>query len=149
MAERDVRSCGSCPCNDWEMSTCQLEPSPRGNDHRTWDNSDEESNVFAIAAFASGADFTKERAADELAVLFGPRARDFVDLEVVDWGESIYGVPKGQKGRHHNYGMLKNTNFMERVIWSGTESERDHGHMEGAVKSGKRAASELLALSRE
>ena len=33
-----------------------------------------------------------------------------------------------------------------KVIFSGTESENGHGHMEGAVISGKRAADDVMAV---
>ena len=92
--------------------------------------------------------------------LFGPEAACYETIEIKTWngekeeggggggGGGIFGVRAEQRGRHYNYGGLKGRTLpgLERVIFAGTESEAEHGHMEGAVKSGQRAARDLRKL---
>ena len=88
---------------------------------------------------------------DGLVRRFGPRAShpsDFV--ETAWWSEewtrgcSMAHYPVGILSRH---GHLLQEPF-GRIHWAGTETATtSHGAIDGAVRSGERAASEILALS--
>ena len=87
---------------------------------------------------------------DALTARFGPRAatpRDFVETawwkEAWTRGCSVAHLPPGVLTR---YGHLLREPF-GRVHWAGTEtSTTSHGAMDGAVRSGERAAREILEL---
>jgi monoamine oxidase len=85
---------------------------------------------------------------DELTDRFGPRAaepREFVETAwwTEEWtrGCSMAHFPPGMLTR---YGPLLRDPF-DRVHWAGTETATiSHGAMDGAVRSGERAAAEIL-----
>jgi monoamine oxidase len=85
---------------------------------------------------------------DELTDRFGPRAaepREFVETAwwTEEWtrGCSMAHFPPGMLTR---YGPLLREPF-DRVHWAGTETATiSHGAMDGAVRSGERAAAEIL-----
>ncbi|HET6794870.1 MAG TPA: NAD(P)/FAD-dependent oxidoreductase [Acidimicrobiales bacterium] len=85
---------------------------------------------------------------DALVRRFGPRAAQPVDLVETAWwsepwsrGCSMAHLPPGVLSRHgHLY-----TRPLGRVHWAGTETSGvSHGAMDGAVRSGRRAADEIL-----
>jgi monoamine oxidase len=90
----------------------------------------------------------RRRLLDALAARFGPRAAAPVDVVETAWwteewtrGCSMAHFPPGVLTR---YGPLLRRRF-GRVHWSGTEtSTTSHGAIDGAVRSGERAAAEIL-----
>jgi monoamine oxidase len=88
---------------------------------------------------------------DALAARLGPRAAQPSELIETPWwkeewtrGCSMAHLPPGMLTR---YGPLLTEPF-GRVHWAGTEtSTTSHGAMDGAVRSGERAAAEILARS--
>jgi len=85
---------------------------------------------------------------DALAKRFGPRAASPAEfIETASWNEtwtrgcSMAHLPPGTLTR---YGRLLREPF-GRVHWAGTEtSTTSHGAIDGAVRSGERAAAEVL-----
>jgi monoamine oxidase len=94
------------------------------------------------------ADERRHLVLDELAARLGPRAaspREFVETAwwTEEWtrGCSMAHFPPGLLTR---YGPLLREPF-GRVHWAGTETATiSHGAMDGAVRSGERAAAEIL-----
>jgi monoamine oxidase len=90
----------------------------------------------------------RRRLLDALAARFGPRAAAPVDVVETAWwteewtrGCSMAHFPPGVLTR---YGPLLRRRF-GRVHWAGTEtSTTSHGAIDGAVRSGERAAAEIL-----
>ncbi len=88
---------------------------------------------------------------DALSTRFGPHAASPAELiETAWWNEpwtrgcSMAHFPPGVLTR---YGSLLRERF-GRVHWAGTEtSTTSHGAIDGAVRSGERAASEILELA--
>ena len=95
-----------------------------------------------------GADERRKTVLDALTTRFGPRAASPVDyIETAWWKEpwtrgcSMAHLPPGYLTR---YGPLLREPF-GRVHWAGTEtSTTSHGAIDGAVRSGERAAAEIL-----
>jgi monoamine oxidase len=85
---------------------------------------------------------------DALARRLGPRAASPVDFVETAWwkedwtrGCSLAHLPPGILTR---YGHLLRTPF-GRIRWAGTETATtSHGAIDGAVRSGERAAAEIL-----
>eukprot|EP00041_Stephanoeca_diplocostata_P025277 m.658149 g.658149 ORF g.658149 m.658149 type:complete len:317 (+) comp22716_c0_seq47:761-1711(+) len=123
----------------------------------TWDNSDDKNGVYALAGFARQS-AASAKVLSDLAEIFGKEALQHdAHVEHKDWGDDVYGVPSDepvqlQHRMHHNYGAYRRHAAQlgdighPHVIFSGTESEAEHGHMEGAVISGTRAAREAWKL---
>jgi monoamine oxidase len=91
----------------------------------------------------------RERALDGFARLFGPRLRNPIDYHDFDFSGEPYvrGCYAGYfpPGAWTRYGA-----HLRRAIgplhWAGTETATEwYGYMEGAVRSGERAAAEALA----
>ena len=88
---------------------------------------------------------------DALTARLGPRAANPSDVIETAWwqeewtrGCSMAHLPPGVLTR---YGPLLREP-MGRVHWAGTEtSSTSHGAIDGAVRSGERAAAEILARS--
>jgi monoamine oxidase len=88
---------------------------------------------------------------DALTARLGPKAATPIDyIETAWWQEvwtrgcSMAHFPPGMLTR---YGPLLEAPF-DRVHWAGTEtSKTSHGAIDGAIRSGERAASEILALA--
>ena len=93
----------------------------------------------------------RRRLLDLLADRFGPRAASPVDVVETEWwteewtrGCSMAHFPPGVLTR---YGALLRQPF-DRVHWAGTETATtSHGALDGAIRSGERAAEEILARS--
>ncbi len=84
-----------------------------------------------------------------LARVFGPRALDPIDYVEADWAAQKYtrGCPVGicPPGVLTTYGRALREP-VERLHWAGSESSTYwNGYMDGAVRSGERAAREALA----
>ena len=89
---------------------------------------------------------------DELAARFGPKAATPLDFVETAWWQQEWS--RGCSMAHFGTGML--TGFgrqlrqpVGRIHWAGTEtSTMSHGAVDGAIRSGERAAAEILARSR-
>jgi monoamine oxidase len=71
--------------------------------------------------------------------------------EWADWSrENINAVRAEEEAGeqlHLEYGhQLLRAQHMDRIVFAGTETEAENGHMEGALLSGKRAANEAHAI---
>jgi monoamine oxidase len=107
----------------------------------------------AVAARVDALDPSERRRAmvDALAGRFGARAATPIDYVATSWwtepwtrGCSMAHVPPGILTR---FGPLIRQPF-DRVHWAGTETATiAHGAIEGAVRSGQRAAAEVLGRS--
>ena len=95
-----------------------------------------------------GVDERRKAVLDALTTRFGPKAASPVEFIETPWwkepwtrGCSMAHLPPGYLTR---YGSLLREPF-ERVHWAGTEtSTTSHGAIDGAVRSGERAAAEVL-----
>jgi monoamine oxidase len=112
-----------------------------------------------IAAFAFGPhgralgacepDERRRLVLDTLTARFGPRAAQPVHYEEIDWAEERW--TRGCSMAHMPPGVL--TQFgralrapVGRIHWAGTETATvSHGTIDGAIRSGERAAAEVLA----
>ncbi|MFD1250233.1 flavin monoamine oxidase family protein [Nocardioides ginsengisoli] len=125
----------------------------------TLDNSPHDGSCGVIVGFFEGAearavaDLTPEQrkdlAVESLVTFFGPEAADPIDYVEQDWMAEEF--TRGCYGGRLGAGAW--TSFGEalakpvgRIHWAGAESaEVWNGYMEGAVRSGRRAAAEVLA----
>lgn len=125
----------------------------------TFDSSPRSGTPGALLGFIGGDEaraFARLDAAERrraalggLARVFGSRARDPVDYVETDWAAEAYtrGCPVGiaPPGVLTTYGRALRAP-VERLHWAGTESSTYwNGYMDGAVRSGERAAREALA----
>ena len=88
---------------------------------------------------------------DELALLLGPEARDPTEFFYTEWPEQRWsrGGPVGiyPPGLMSTYGHAIR-DPVGRIHWAGTETSTYwNGYMDGAIRSGERAAAEALASS--
>ncbi|MEJ3655119.1 NAD(P)/FAD-dependent oxidoreductase [Actinomycetes bacterium KLBMP 9759] len=92
-------------------------------------------------------DERRHRVLTDLATLLGPDARNAMDYVEQDWsGEPWQAgcVPRVPTGVLHT-GQPWLTRPVGALHWAGAESSHDgEGHMDGAVRAGERAASEVL-----
>jgi monoamine oxidase len=93
-------------------------------------------------------DLRRRKIVDELAAAFGPPGSSPVDYVEKDWRDEpniegcVPGVPPGVLG---DAGADPYAQW-RRVSWAGAgAASRWEGHMDGAIRSGERAASEVLA----
>jgi monoamine oxidase len=96
----------------------------------------------------SAADERRKRVLHDLASFFGPQAQSPVDYIEQDWSQEQWQsgcLPRlqpGVLGRYHHW----LTQPVGPLHWAGTETSYEwEGHMEGAVRSGVRAAAEVAA----
>jgi monoamine oxidase len=87
---------------------------------------------------------------DTLVTYFGPRAAEPVEYVEMDWSKEEYtrGCYGGQLGAGvwTAYGSVL-AEPVGRIHWAGTETASiSNGYMDGAVRSGQRAATEVLAM---
>jgi monoamine oxidase len=125
----------------------------------TFDNSPADGGAGVLLAFAEaeharrlgrlGVGERRDTVMGCLERFFGPRARDAREYAELDWSTEEY--TRGCYGGRPGIGVL--TGFgsqlrepQGRVHWAGAEtSEVSSGYMEGAVRSGLRAAAEVVA----
>jgi monoamine oxidase len=123
----------------------------------TLDTSPADGSCGMLAGYAAGpkarrlAQLTpEERRDDALAMLcrrFGPRAGSPLEVHEQNWAEEEWN--RGCSMAHWGTGVLTQYGRllrepMGRVHWAGTETASvSHGAMDGAVRSGERAASEI------
>ena len=88
----------------------------------------------------------------QLGRLFGPEAADPVRYYETDWSSDPYTndvVVRFDDPLPYGHPAFAEPLFGGRLIWAGTETaEVGGGHMEGAVRSGQRAAARVLALQK-
>ena len=126
----------------------------------TWDNS--YNDTYAIAGFLSNGDggddeqagffaqkrTLEERILDNMEAWYGPEGKSGVVATKTWNGESLYGHEGHERSaRSHDYGRFKKHPLVDNIIFAGTESEGEHGHMEGAVIAGLRAAKEVFKIT--
>ncbi|GGM68506.1 monooxygenase [Thermopolyspora flexuosa] len=92
-------------------------------------------------------DRRRRKIVDDLTALFGPKARDPIEYREQDWSAEPWQtgclprVPPGLLGTHHAW----LTRPIGPLHWAGSEtSYLGEGHMDGAVRSAHRAATEVL-----
>ena len=85
------------------------------------------------------------RVLESLVRWFGPEAGGGTVSTKTWTGSSLHGHGEHDRtASSHNYGLHKRHPGTDgRVVFAGTESEDENGHMEGAVKAGVRAAEEV------
>lgn len=131
---------------------------------QVWDNCDEEMGmrkggtlagfVFGAdaRALAAGADARTEvvqRAQEQLARLFGEAAATPAAVDVMAWASEPWTAGAAKAGLAPVFGAdaLRNPCYDGCLVFAGTETEREYGHMEGAVRSGSRVANHLAATA--
>jgi monoamine oxidase len=91
----------------------------------------------------------RELVASAMANRFGPKARKVADYREHDWGAEDYS--RGGYMAHMPPGALTGFGRALRepiglIHWAGTETSTvSHGSFDGAIRSGTRAANEILA----
>lgn len=108
----------------------------------------------ALFGFASAASFGAATSAEvaeafghQLVRLFGPAAGAPLRVEVADWSQECWSVPRtGSPQSTAGFGHpLFHEAVHGRIHWAGTETApRFAGHLEGAVRAGARAAGQAL-----
>ena len=87
----------------------------------------------------------------QLGRLFGPEATDPEQYVERDWSNDPYTndvVVSFDEPLPYGHPLLAEPAFDGRLLWAGTETaDVGGGHMEGAVRSGRRAAGQALALA--
>ena len=89
---------------------------------------------------------------DMLALRFGPKARKPIEYRDVNWWDEEW--TRGCSMAHFAPGVLSQYGRylrepIGRVHWAGTETAGEcHGTIDGAVRSGERAATEILSNDR-
>ena len=127
----------------------------------TIDSSPDDAAFGVLASFTFGAVATRidalpdaERRAALLAALsarFGPRAASPVDVAETPWWREPWS--KGCSMAHFPTGLLTAVGPLlraplGRIHWAGTETATEsHGAVDGAIRSGERAAREVLECS--
>jgi monoamine oxidase len=87
---------------------------------------------------------------DQLAALFGPEAarpRRYLER---DWSAEVGGGGGGGEPQAYGHPAFSRPLLGGRLVWAGTETEppaQGGGHMEGALRSGRRAAATVLAAA--
>lgn len=123
-----------------------------------FDNSPPDAACGVLVAFAEAdhsrylrslaPDRQRDLVVDTLTEYFGPRASDPFDMVVQDWSaepwtRGCYGAHMGA-GVWTRYGSAL-AESVGRIHWAGSETSSTwNGYMDGAVRSGQRAASEIL-----
>ena len=89
------------------------------------------------------------RVLDQLGRLFGPRAADPVRYVERDWSadpNTCEEVHRHVAPAAYGHAVYARPQWDGRLWWAGTETEAiGGGHLEGAVRSGRRAAREVIA----
>lgn len=134
--------------------------SQRGPLSQVWDNVQDQSKTAplrpALAGFVLGEaatalrrlppDAQRERVVGQIAALFGDAAREeLVDARLHFWEDEEWTHTEegGGDGATLPAGHPAVRSVHGHIHFAGTETEPEHGHMEGAVRSGLRAAREV------
>jgi monoamine oxidase len=131
---------------------------------QVWDNSAADGSVHALAGFVFDEDLREVAAAEgnpqtlqnspltqQLVAIFGPEAASPTQIMCKSWAHDSFtaeGAGKASdRGRDLDFGSKEVRSPHLRVIFAGTETAPgEHGHMNGAVVAGYRAAAEVLVL---
>lgn len=109
-----------------------------------WDNSDDREESYALAGFA------QQESDDQLILDQLKRAFDLGDiptpLKVVrtSWKNEPLTYHASGYARPYGHHLLRSPHA-DSVFFAGTETDPEHGHIEGAVRAGERAAREVLS----
>ncbi|MFL6241201.1 MAG: flavin monoamine oxidase family protein [Actinomycetes bacterium] len=100
-------------------------------------------------AYAGRSDALLSAVLDNFATYFGPRALNPIETVVMNWADELWsrGCPTaiGGPGLLSEYGPAISAPI-GRIHWAGTETATYwQGYMDGAVRSGERAAAEVLS----
>lgn len=113
----------------------------------TWDASD--GQICALGGFGrpllgKTPEETNSAIVADLVSIFGEAAGLPNDVDFIDW--STRDSDRNKKNLHMSYGhpLLRAPHIEGRVIFAGSESEDQHGHMEGAMVAALRAAEEVM-----
>jgi monoamine oxidase len=134
--------------------------SDQGPLSQIWDNSDDNGDgrgPFALAGFVhQGLTTTTTPIAvtEQLVRLFGPEAgaENHLQTDIMNWIDERWTAnTELDAGATATFCFgrreLSIPAFDHRVFFAGTETENEHGHMEGAIKSGRRSAAEAIEAS--
>jgi monoamine oxidase len=124
-----------------------------------FDNSPPDASCGVLLAFAEADHSRHVRAlsqearrqlvVDTLTAYFGPKASDPFDMVIQDWSAEPW--TRGCYGAHLGAGVWTRYGSalaepVGRVHWAGSETAQTwNGYMDGAIRSGHRAANEILA----
>lgn len=118
------------------------------------DHSGPEDDQAALFGFAPAAGLVglsetdiAERFVQQIARLWGPEGREASQVLVTDWSRERF-VAGGDAPQRLAYGhpLLNEAHLDGRLLFASTESSRAFGgHVEGAVRGGRRAAEQMLA----
>lgn len=88
-----------------------------------------------------------KRAQHQLVRVFGPTAGEPTSVTVKSWLQDDFTTAKrGPVGRRVSFGSAILSSPHHAVFFAGTETEQEHGHMEGAVTGGVRVAEQVHAF---
>lgn len=130
--------------------------SDRGPLSQIWDNSDDHHGIYALAGFAFGTHMETLKDMDDAHVestvtsqfsrAFGVAVPKPTAIVRTAWKDEpfTYATALGRADTHH-YGLPQlSVTHAERVFFAGTETDPEHGHLEGAVRSGLLAADRIF-----
>jgi len=138
--------------------------SHKGPINQGWDNSNKQHEALCGFVFEDDLKHVKDLQAqldngvkevnspilDQFQEIFGPQVRGYssIHCQAWDYTDETKGVDPATVQSGVNYGgKLLSEPLLGRVFFSGTETQADeHGHMEGAVMAGQRAAKQVGAL---
>lgn len=110
---------------------------------QAWDNSDDDKGIAAIAGFLQDQKADDQQILDQLKRAFQtsdlPRPLKIVRFS---WIQEPLTFADSGTSRHYGHPLLRQTHANS-VFFAGTETDPEHGHIEGAVRSGERAAREI------
>jgi len=136
--------------------------SEQGPANTTFDNTPPSGSPGILFGFVGGAqarsfaklsrDARRKAVLDNFVTYYGPEAANPKSSFELDWTQEAWtrGCPVGHTGRNvlHRYGHVLRKP-VGHVHWAGTEtSDYWNGYMDGAVRSGERAAKEVLGALR-
>ena len=120
--------------------------SPVGPLHEIHDISDD-TNGILFGFMHSKGDIKDEQVIKQLTNIFGPKAKNFESLEIVNWGEELYSATSEDKEglkMEPRYGFDV-THFEKSMFFIGTESDyKSGGYLEGALNSALNLSKKLL-----
>lgn len=126
---------------------------------QVWDNSTEDGKVHALAGFVFGEDLKyleneqtvrSSPIMEQLVSLFGSEAASPEQIIFKSWrtDEFTCSAPIREQGSvPYGHSSVVSAAYKGKLIFAGTETAaNEHGHMNGAVLAGERAAKEVVKL---